>query len=73
MYIRLHVYSDGDTELLKVASKETDDLYYDELYEMDNLKKELQSYGCWEDSTIDEAINEVKMSGEFDPILVKGA
>lgn len=73
MYIRLHVYSDGDTELMKVASKETDDLYYAELYEMDDLKKELQSYGCWEDSTIDEAINEVKMAEEFDQVLLERA
>lgn len=73
MYIRLHVYDDGDTELMKVASKKTDDLHYDELYEISNLKEELRSYGCWEDSTIDEAINEVKMAEEFDPVLVKGA
>lgn len=46
MYIRLHVYDDGDTELMKVASKKTDDLHYDELYEISNLKEELQSYGC---------------------------
>lgn len=73
MYIRLHVYNDGDTELTKVASVSTDDLHYDELYELDNLKEELKSYGCWEDSTIDEAIDEVKMAEEFESILVKGA
>lgn len=71
MYIKLHVYDDGDTELMKVASKETDDLHYDELYEIDDLKKELQSYGCWENNTIDKAINEIKMAKKFDSVLVK--
>lgn len=69
MYIRVHVYDDGDTELLKTASVETDHLHFDELTQLEDLKKELDSYGH-DEGRIETAIQEVLDNGEFEAIIV---
>jgi len=70
MYIRLHVYNDGDTELTKVASpnKLSDDLFFDEDGETDKLLAELIDYG-FDSNRASKAIKEALNSEEGEEII----
>lgn len=69
MYIQVHVYNDGDTELTKVASpnKWCNDLFFDETCELPKLKAELIDYG-FESELADEVIKTVLAAEEHEGI-----
>lgn len=71
MFIRVHVYDDGDTELTKVAHHDTrhDDLHFDEVGGFGDLRAELRDYGH-EDERINKTIDEVMAGEENDPVIV---
>ena len=72
MFVKIHVYNDGDVELTKLAAPcpLTEDLSFDVRGGHTNvLRAELIGYGHDEDR-VDEAIKNVMAAEEHDPIIL---
>ena len=68
--IKVHVYSDGGTELQKVSTRKSFDWGTDLLFDTyEALQLELESYG-FEEDRIDRAFKELKEAGINDTVEV---